>query len=335
MPIQNLLLFRKKVEILPEKHRKENKVGFLRFFLDFGNPFVIFGYAFIYNPMKKIILTTLCCLTAALTSAREKSPVTIIMQVSDPQMGFYADNRDMAYETRTLTKTVEAINRLRPDVVVFTGDYVHNAADESQWTEFLRIVAEINPRIKTLYLPGNHDVRLEEGSVDVEPYTKHLGTDRFCVRVNGILLTGINSDYLKDETRDPSKERISSGGWPVRSKRKGPAGHLLSSHTTRSFSGKSTNPDGYSTISPEKRRRYFELFRETGVQTVFTGHLHDNAETSYDNIGMITTSAVGRPLGDAPSGVRIIVIKDRTIIHRYYPLDEIPDARTGLIQALR
>ena len=156
--------------------------------------------------MKKIILTTLCCLTTALTSAREKSPVTIIMQVSDPQMGFYADNRDMAYETRTLTKTVEAINRLRPDVVVFTGDYVHNAADESQWTEFLRIVAEINPRIKTLYLPGNHDVRLEEGSVDVEPYTKHLGTDRFCVRVNGILLTGINSDYLKDETRDPSKE---------------------------------------------------------------------------------------------------------------------------------
>ena len=109
-------------------------MGFLRFFLDFGNPFVIFGYAFIYNPMKKIILTTLCCLTAALTSAREKSPVTIIMQVSDPQMGFYADNRDMAYETRTLTKTVEAINRLRPDVVVFTGDYVHNAADESQWT---------------------------------------------------------------------------------------------------------------------------------------------------------------------------------------------------------
>ena len=144
-------------------------MGFLRFFLDFGNPFVIFGYAFIYNPMKKIILTTLCCLTAALTSAREKSPVTIIMQVSDPQMGFYADNRDMAYETRTLTKTVEAINRLRPDVVVFAGDYVHNAADESQWTEFLRIVAEINPRIKTLYLPGNHDVRLEEGSVDVEP----------------------------------------------------------------------------------------------------------------------------------------------------------------------
>ncbi len=194
-------------------------MGFLRFFLDFGNPFVIFGYAFIYNPMKKIILTTLCCLTAALTSAREKSPVTIIMQVSDPQMGFYADNRDMAYETRTLTKTVEAINRLRPDVVVFTGDYVHNAADESQWTEFLRIVAEINPRIKTLYLPGNHDVRLEEGSVDVEPYTKHLGTDRFCVRVNGILLTGINSDYLKDETRDPSKEE-NQFRWLARSLKK-------------------------------------------------------------------------------------------------------------------
>lgn len=236
-------------------------MGFLRFFLDFGNPFVIFGYAFIYNPMKKIILTTLCCLTAALTSAREKSPVTIIMQVSDPQMGFYADNRDMAYETRTLTKTVEAINRLRPDVVVFTGDYVHNAADESQWTEFLRIVAEINPRIKTLYLPGNHDVRLEEGSVDVEPYTKHLGIDRFCVRVNGILLTGINSDYLKDETRDPSKEENQFRWLAVRSKRKGPAGHLLSSHTTRSFSGKSTNR---TAIRPFRRKNAGDISNCSG-----------------------------------------------------------------------
>lgn len=224
-------------------------MGFLRFFLDFGNPFVIFGYAFIYNPMKKIILTTLCCLTAALTSAREKSPVTIIMQVSDPQMGFYADNRDMAYETRTLTKTVEAINRLRPDVVVFAGDYVHNAADESQWTEFLRIVAEINPRIKTLYLPGNHDVRLEEGSVDVEPYTKHLGTDRFCVRVNGILLTGINSDYLKDETRDPSKEE-NQFRWLARS--------LKKKRASRNISCLRTPP----VLSPANRRtgRLFDHF---------------------------------------------------------------------------
>jgi hypothetical protein len=40
---------------------------------------------------------------------------------------------------------------------------------------------------------------------------------------------------------------------------------------------------------------------------------------------MIVTSAVGKPLGDAPSGVRIIkVYKDR-IEHSYYPLDQIPD----------
>ena len=262
-------------------------MGFLRFFLDFGNPFVIFGYAFIYNPMKKIILTTLCCLTAALTSAREKSPVTIIMQVSDPQMGFYADNRDMAYETRTLTKTVEAINRLRPDVVVFTGDYVHNAADESQWTEFLRIVAEINPRIKTLYLPGNHDVRLEEGSVDVEPYTKHLGIDRFCVRVNGILLTGINSDYLKDETRDPSKEE-NQFRWLARSLKKKRASRtsLVFAHHPF-FLRQIDEPDGYSTISPEKRRRYFELYGTFARQRgdIVRQHRNDNHECRGPTVG--------------------------------------------------
>ena len=145
-------------------------------------------------------------------------------------------------------------------------------------------------------------------------YTKHLGTDRFCVRVNGILLTGINSDYLKDETRDPSKEENQFRCWPVRSKRKGPAGHLLSSHTTRSFSGKSTNrtlfdhfagktPEIFRTVPGNRcaNRLYGTFARQRG--DIVRQHRNDN------------TSAVGRPLGDAPSGVRIIVIKDRTIIH--------------------
>ncbi|WP_290541092.1 metallophosphoesterase [Alistipes sp.] len=283
--------------------------------------------------MKKNILTILCCLTAVFSFAREKSQITVIMQVSDPQMGFYADNRNMDYEIRTLTKTVAAINNLRPDVVVFTGDYVHDVADEGQWMEFLRIVAGIAPSIKTLYLPGNHDVRLKEGSVDVEPYTKRLGADHFCVRVNGNLLTGINSNYLKDEIRDLSKEQ-NQFLWLTRSLKKNRRISLVFTHHPF-FLRQIDELGGYSTISPEKRRRYFELFRKTGVQAVFAGHLHDNAEASYDNIGMITSSAVGRQLGDALSGVRIIVIKDQTIVHRYYSLDEIPGTQTELIQTLQ
>lgn len=280
--------------------------------------------------MKKILLTAICSLTAALVSAGGNSPSTVIVQVTDPQMGFYSDNRDMAYETAALTRVVEAVNRLRPDAVVFTGDYVHNPADETQWAEFLRIVALIDPRIKTVYVPGNHDVRCKNGSVDMTPYTEHLGSDRFSIRVKGALLTGFNSDYLKDETRDPSKEE-EQFRWLERSlqcKKKREVSIVFAHHPF--FLERIDEPEGYSTLSPERRRRYFGLFAETGVKAVFTGHLHDNAAASHNGILMITASAVGRQLGSAESGLRIITIREGRIDHRYYPLGDLPADRKAL-----
>ncbi|GAH76052.1 unnamed protein product, partial [marine sediment metagenome] len=38
------------------------------------------------------------------------------------------------------------------------------------------------------------------------------------------------------------------------------------------------------------------------------------------------TSAVGKPLGDAPSGLRIVKVFTDSIEHIYYGLDEIPDS---------
>jgi hypothetical protein len=43
---------------------------------------------------------------------------------------------------------------------------------------------------------------------------------------------------------------------------------------------------------------------------------------------MIITSAVGKPLGSAPSGIRIIKVYKNRIEDKYYALDEIPDAVT-------
>lgn len=282
--------------------------------------------------MKKILLTTLSCLTVALALAGGKPPVTVIVQVTDPQMGFYSDNRDMAYETDALTRAVEAINRLRPDAVVFTGDYVHNPASEEQWAEFLRIVSRIDHRIETLYVPGNHDMLFGGGSIDMTPYTEHLGADRFSVRVKGALLTGINSDYLKNETLGSAKEQQQLL-WLKRSleRRKKHEVSLVFAHHPF-FLDRIDEPENYSTLSPQRRQTYFDLFADTGVTAVFAGHRHDNAEASHEGIRMITTSAVGRQLGGAESGLRIITIRDGRVSHRYYPLDRLPVSRDALIE---
>jgi len=39
---------------------------------------------------------------------------------------------------------------------------------------------------------------------------------------------------------------------------------------------------------------------------------------------MVTTSAVGRPLGNDPSGFRIVRVWEHNIKHQYYGLDHMP-----------
>ncbi len=64
------------------------------------------------------------------------------------------------------------------------------------------------------------------------------------------------------------------------------------------------------------------------VDAIFSGHLHNNAQGEYKGIRLVTTSAVGKPLADAPSGLRIVKVYNDRIEHKYYGHDELPD--TGI-----
>ena len=47
---------------------------------------------------------------------------------------------------------------------------------------------------------------------------------------------------------------------------------------------------------------------------------------------MVTTSAVGLPLGEAASGIRIIVCSREGLYHRYFSIEEIPDDRESAVR---
>jgi hypothetical protein len=82
-----------------------------------------------------------------------------------------------------------------------------------------------------------------------------------------------------------------------------------------------------------------ELLREGGVEAVFAGHWHRNAESSYKNILVVTTNSCCMPLvriplvsltfkSRDPSGFRIVTVDESEIKHEYfnigiqYALDE-------------
>lgn len=279
--------------------------------------------------MKRILLFAAMCL--ALTACGTDDTV-VIFQVSDPQMGFQTRNADMEYETATLTAAVEAINATSPDVVVFTGDLVHDCWSEAQWTEFKRLSGLIDKKSEVLYIPGNHDI-VFKGDFDMSPYMDHIGTDRFNVKVGNVMLTGINTDYIKYTEGSP--EEIAQVQWlkdALDNKEDGEISIVFGHHPF--FLNDPQEEEEYFNIRPENRSKYLEIFENHDVDAVFCGHKHDNSIAADGDIPVVTTSAIGKPLGQAPSGVRVIVCRKGDIRHVYLTPEEVPQTRKELIGLL-
>jgi serine/threonine-protein phosphatase CPPED1 len=86
-------------------------------------------------------------------------------------------------------------------------------------------------------------------------------------------------------------------------------------------------PEAYFNIPPETRKKYLDLFKKYGVDAVYAGHLHNNAYGRYGKMEMITTSAVGKPLAQVPSGIMLINVFPRKVENIYYMIEEIEVVR--------
>ncbi|MGI6074252.1 MAG: metallophosphoesterase [Fermentimonas sp.] len=244
-----------------------------------------------------------------------------VVQLTDPQFGFFSENKTFEKETELYTEAVRQINELKPAFVVITGDLVNNAKDTAQINEFKRITALIDDDIPVYLIPGNHDLGQNPTKEDFEFYFNNYGkgTDRFSVKHEGSAFIGINSVVIKSDKNQKEEKR--QYRWLKRQLRKMKNSDNIVIFTHYPFFINDINEkETYSNQSIENRHKYFELFKKYGVDVVFAGHLHNNAEASYDGISMITTNAVGRPLGEARSGMRIITIHNGELSNEYKTL---------------
>ncbi len=247
----------------------------------------------------------------------------LIIQMTDPQFGFIENNKDFTKETLLYEKAIEKINSINPAFVVITGDFVNDRSNAGQWNEFDRITGQINKTIHVWLLPGNHDIGRSPSNEDIDQYVSRYGYDRFSFRHKKCLCIGLNTCIIKSGNNELEQRQFE---WLEKKLKSGKNDrHIILFGHYPFFIKSPDEPETYSNIKPELRKKYLDLFNQYNVSAVFSGHLHDNAESVSGNTKMVVTSAVGKPLGDAPSGLRIIkVYKDR-IEHEYYPLDLIPD----------
>lgn len=267
--------------------------------------------------MKKFIMFLCAC--AAAVSCVGKS--FVIIQIADAQLGFDAAVKgqapsatyvnDLTYETEFLEKSVGQVNLQKADAVVFTGDQINTAADVEQWDAFADVISEIASRTSVYHVPGNHDVLISEGKVDIAPFSSRYGDDRFFFSNKKVCLVGINSNLIK--YNDPREEEQFEWMKAVLETASDNAVKLVFCHHPF-FLTDIDEEDGYFQIQKSKRHRYFDMFASTGVSAVYAGHLHDSSEGEYCGIPMKTATSVAYQLGSARPSFRRIVISGNTLI---------------------
>ena len=279
--------------------------------------------------MKKTLLSLLV-VTLALTAfmaipARAAEPFFFV-QLSDPQLGMFTENKDFAQDAANFEFAVTAVNRLRPAFVVITGDLVHKPGDAAQIAEYRRIVAKIDRGIPVHNIAGNHDVENAPTPASLAAYAKIFGPDRYVFRHGGLVGIVLNSSLIHSPDK-AAAELAEQDRWLraelVKAKAENPR-HIVVFQHHPWFIKTAAEPDQYFNIPLARRSAHLALFREFGVRYLFCGHYHRNAEARDGEIENITSGPVGKPLGGAKSGIRVAIVRDDRIEHRYHELGDLP-----------
>ena len=279
--------------------------------------------------MKKCLKSMTGLLAATLVSsglmAGAAEPFFFI-QLTDPQFGMFTGNKDFAQETANFEFAVATVNRLRPKFVVITGDLVNKPGDAAQIAEFKRIAAKVDPSIPVHNVAGNHDVENVPTPELIAAYTNGFGPDRYVFRHGGLVGLVLNSTVIHSPQKT-TNEYAAQEQWlrtELERAREDAAQHIVIFQHHPWFLKTADEADEYFNIPKERRAPHLALFREFGVKYLFSGHYHRNAVARDGDLEAVTTGPVGQPLGGDKSGLRVVIVRDSGLEHRYYNFGELP-----------
>ena len=253
------------------------------------------------------------------------------IQLSDPQFGLFeargAAPGDGTFPETALYKTaISAANRLRPAFVIVTGDLVQDSGNDEQHAELMRITGQLDNDIPIYFTTGNCDVGNTPTAETLRIYRAKFGDENYSFDAGGSHFAVLNSSVCLDPSEVPEE-------WDslVKFLRNDLDAHSADSHRTivfmhhPLFSKSVDEPDDGMMIIPRERRRIIlDLLRKHKTSGVFAGHWHRNKYAADGDMLMVISGPVGFPLGDDPSGLRIVKIYDDRVEHQYFGMDDVP-----------
>ncbi|XP_036397719.1 serine/threonine-protein phosphatase CPPED1 [Megalops cyprinoides] len=282
---------------------------------------------------------------AGLTEDEErewKGPFYFI-QAADPQLGLMkawkvgdcdGGGDEWADEVRLTKQAVQAVNKLspRPRFMVICGDLVHAMPGtdyrEEQERDLKEALKGIDPGIPLVFVSGNHDLGNTPTPETVELYRCGWGDDYFSFWVGGVLCLVLNSQLFFDGSACP-EQRDAHEAWleeQLQRAAQGPCHHTLIFQHIPLYLRSPDEEDDYFNLQRAVRESLMKRFQQAGVKAVFSGHYHRNAGGFHNGLDMVVSSAIGCQLGTDPHGVRVVVVTEKGVVHRYYSLDQLSES---------
>ena len=227
------------------------------------------------------------------------------------------------WDSRMYARAVAAANHMRPDLVIFGGDMVDDPNSEDQLDSFLEISGQLDPDIPMRFAPGNHDIAPDTvvPTVDsISAYRAVYGDDYYSFTAGPSRFLVLNTVVIDHPELVPDEWEAQRGF--IADALGGDPPIVLGHHPL--FIHDLHEADTYWNLPAERRVPIVEQLQSAGVRLVVAGHWHRNNIAWADDLEMVTSGPVGYPLGDDPSGFRLIeVAESGATTHSYLPLEPV------------
>uniref|UniRef100_A0A8C5QZQ4 Serine/threonine-protein phosphatase CPPED1 n=1 Tax=Leptobrachium leishanense TaxID=445787 RepID=A0A8C5QZQ4_9ANUR len=217
--------------------------------------------------------------------------------------------------------TLMKIHNLHSTVRALKG----NEFKVDQERDLKTVLQKTDQDIPLVFVSGNHDIGNSPTPETIKAYCSNWGDDYFSFWVGGVLFLVLNSQFFFDSSECTElkeyQDRWLADQLAVAEKRK--CKHAIVFQHIPFFIQNPDEENNYFNIEKNLRQELLETFHKAGIKAVFSGHYHRNAGGKYKNLDMVVTSAIGCQLGKDKHGLRVVVVTEETIVHRYYSLDEL------------
>ncbi|XP_054126609.1 serine/threonine-protein phosphatase CPPED1 isoform X1 [Melozone crissalis] len=268
-----------------------------------------------------------------------KGPFYFI-QGADPQFGLIkawaqgdTNNGDDEWgeEIKLTEQAVQAVNKLnpKPKFFVLCGDLVHGMPGtrwkKNQEQDLKNVLKNTDQDIPLVFVSGNHDIGNTPSRETIDDYCQNWGDDYFSFWVGGVFFLVLNSQLYFDSSKCPEL-RQAQDAWldeqlAVAAKQK--CKHIIVFQHIPLFLSQPDEDDDYFNLEKSVRQQIMEKFHKAGIRAVFSGHYHRNAGGSYKGLEMVVSSAIGCQLGKDTHGLRVVVVTEEKVVHRYYSLTDL------------